>query len=111
MQDTLTIYHNPRCSKSRTTLALLEEQGQQPEVIQYLKTPPTAAELEKILTMLAQNIGAAVIALRKFRIKQQGTGKIFYGHRWRAGFFLSKTTVIKSHRPHFRAKGIQTHGG
>lgn len=52
MQDTLTIYHNPRCSKSRTTLALLEEQGQQPEVIQYLKTPPTAAELEKILTML-----------------------------------------------------------
>ena len=52
MQDTLTIYHNPRCSKSRTTLALLEEQGQQPEVIQYLKTPPTAAELENILTML-----------------------------------------------------------
>lgn len=52
MNDALTIYHNPRCSKSRTALALLEEQGQQPEVIQYLKTPPTAAELEKILTML-----------------------------------------------------------
>ena len=48
----VTIYHNPRCSKSRATLALLEEQGKQPEVIQYLKTPPTAAELEKILTML-----------------------------------------------------------
>ncbi|GAW85697.1 arsenate reductase [Bathymodiolus platifrons methanotrophic gill symbiont] len=46
------IYHNPRCSKSRQTLQLLEDNGVQAEVIQYLKTPPTAAELDKILTLL-----------------------------------------------------------
>ena len=52
MTDKITIYHNPRCSKSRTTLGLLEEQGRQPEVIEYLKTPPTADELKKVLEML-----------------------------------------------------------
>jgi len=47
-----TIYHNPRCSKSRQTLALLEENGHAPEVIDYLKEPPTAAELQVILKKL-----------------------------------------------------------
>lgn len=46
------IYHNPRCSKSRQTLQLIEEKGVQVEVIHYLKTPPTAEELEVILTLL-----------------------------------------------------------
>jgi arsenate reductase len=49
---TIRIYHNPRCSKSRQALALLEENGVTPEVIEYLKTPPTAAELDRILTAL-----------------------------------------------------------
>lgn len=48
----VTIYHNPRCSKSRQTLQLLADQGVEPEVINYLDTPPTAAELERILRML-----------------------------------------------------------
>ena len=52
MTGDITLYHNPRCSKCRATLALLEEQGQQPEIIEYLVTPPTAAELESILSML-----------------------------------------------------------
>jgi len=47
-----TIYHNPRCSKSRATLALLQEKGIEPEVIEYLKTPPTEAELDAILNKL-----------------------------------------------------------
>jgi arsenate reductase len=49
---TVTIYHNPRCSKSRQTLALLEEQGLVPRVGEYLKTPPTDAELKAILRKL-----------------------------------------------------------
>jgi arsenate reductase len=49
----VTIYHNPRCSKSRQTLALLEAQGLQPTIIKYLETPPTAAQLQQILTLLA----------------------------------------------------------
>ena len=49
---TVTIYHNPRCSKSRQTLALLEERGIAPHVVDYLKTPPTAAEIKTILKKL-----------------------------------------------------------
>lgn len=47
-----TIYHNPRCSKSRATLALLEGQGITPHVVEYLKTPPGISEIERILKML-----------------------------------------------------------
>ena len=47
-----TIYHNPRCSKSRQTLALLEERSISPRVVDYLKTPPSAAELKAILKKL-----------------------------------------------------------
>jgi len=55
-EETMSIvmYHNPRCSKSRATLALLNERGIEPEIIEYLKTPPSAAELERILTMLGR---------------------------------------------------------
>jgi len=48
----VTIYHNPRCSKSRQTLALLEEQGIQPAVVEYLKTPPDAKTLRALLKKL-----------------------------------------------------------
>ena len=47
------IYHNPRCSKSRQTLQLLQEQDVEPEIIEYLKTPPSAEELDDILQKLA----------------------------------------------------------
>jgi arsenate reductase len=46
------IYHNPRCSKSRKTLELLEQYQQHPQVIEYLKTPPDAQTLKQILTKL-----------------------------------------------------------
>jgi arsenate reductase len=47
-----TIYHNPKCTKSRQTLGLLQENGVEPTVIEYLKTPPTAAELQAIVAKL-----------------------------------------------------------
>ncbi|MEH8020644.1 MULTISPECIES: arsenate reductase (glutaredoxin) [Rheinheimera] len=47
-----TIYHNPRCSKSRETLELLQQHSQQIEIIEYLKSPPSAAELQQILAKL-----------------------------------------------------------
>lgn len=46
------IYHNPRCSKSRQALQLLQDKGVETEVIEYLNTPPDKATLEKILTAL-----------------------------------------------------------
>jgi arsenate reductase len=49
---TVTIYHNPRCSKSRQTLGLLQDRGVEIQVIEYLKSPPTVDQLERILTLL-----------------------------------------------------------
>lgn len=49
---TVTIYHNPRCTKSRQTLSLLQDKGVDVEVIEYLKTPPTEKELARIVDML-----------------------------------------------------------
>jgi len=47
-----TLYHNPRCSKSRETLQLLKEKGETIEIINYLKTPPSIAELRQIIELL-----------------------------------------------------------
>ncbi|SFN11287.1 arsenate reductase (glutaredoxin) [Marinobacter pelagius] len=52
MTEPTRIFHNPRCSKSRQTLELLNERGIEPEIIRYLETPPTAEELGNILDML-----------------------------------------------------------
>ncbi|HEC17829.1 MAG TPA: arsenate reductase (glutaredoxin) [Gammaproteobacteria bacterium] len=49
---TTTLYHNPRCSKSRQTLALLDEHGVETEVVEYLNTPPDAKTLDEVLTLL-----------------------------------------------------------
>ncbi len=49
----LTIYHNPRCSKSRQTLQIIEDKGLDVKVVEYLKTPPTKKELSEII----QNLG------------------------------------------------------
>ncbi|HUL13043.1 MAG TPA: arsenate reductase (glutaredoxin) [Methylococcaceae bacterium] len=48
----VTIYHNPRCSKSRATLELLRAKGIEPTIIEYLKTPPRIGELDEILNKL-----------------------------------------------------------
>ena len=47
-----TIYHNPRCGKSRAALKLLTDRGVSPEIIEYLKTPPSAAELKRVLRLM-----------------------------------------------------------
>lgn len=59
----LKIYHNPRCGKSRETLALLEKRGLKPQVIEYLGSPPSAAELKSILAALGMR--AADLARKK----------------------------------------------
>ena len=59
----VTLYHNPRCSKSRQTLQLLQERGIEPQVIEYLKTPPDADTLLAILAQLG--IGPRDLLRRK----------------------------------------------
>jgi len=58
--STATIYHNPRCSKSRQTLALLEENGVQPEIVLYLETPPGRADIVGLLKKLGMTAGQLV---------------------------------------------------
>jgi arsenate reductase (glutaredoxin) len=55
-----TIYHNPRCSTSRKTLDLLRESGIEPTVVQYLKTPPSRAELARMIDDAGIEVRAAV---------------------------------------------------
>lgn len=52
----VTIYHNPRCSKSRETLALLEARGLTPVVVEYLRTPPSAETLTRIVALLGGDV-------------------------------------------------------
>jgi arsenate reductase (glutaredoxin) len=54
------IYHNPRCTTSRKTLDLLRDNGIEPEVVQYLKTPPSRAELAKMIKDAGIDVRAAV---------------------------------------------------
>jgi arsenate reductase len=69
-----TIYHNPRCSKSRNTLALLQEKGVEPDVVLYLETPPSEAEIRSLLTRLG--IEAAELVRRgEEEYRQAGLGK------------------------------------
>ena len=52
MPKPVTLYHNPRCGKSRATLALLRKKGIEPRIVEYLREPPSAAELKRVLSLL-----------------------------------------------------------
>lgn len=52
MSDDIRIFHNPRCSKCRLTMDILNEKGVDANVVEYLNTPPTASELDEVLGML-----------------------------------------------------------
>ena len=55
MSESIVIYHNPRCSKSRQTLALIRERGVEPEIVEYLKTPLDAGALRDLLDVLGMS--------------------------------------------------------
>jgi arsenate reductase len=65
------IYHNARCSKSRQTLALLEEQGRDLPVIPYLDTPPTVGELDAICRLLGKE-PVEICRTKETRFKELG---------------------------------------
>ncbi|RUO73150.1 arsenate reductase (glutaredoxin) [Idiomarina ramblicola] len=65
----VTIYHNPRCSKSRQTLELLKDNNVEPEIVEYLKTPPNATELKDILGKL--NLSADQLMRKKENIYKE----------------------------------------
>lgn len=75
---TVHLYHNPRCSKSRATLALLEERGIRPQVRLYLQDPPTTAELESVCAQLGLAPRALIrsgeSAYRELGLDDEGLG-------------------------------------
>jgi len=53
---TITIYHNPKCQTSRNVLGYLREAGEEPRIIEYLKTPPSRAELKRLVRRMGGNM-------------------------------------------------------
>lgn len=75
------IYHNPRCSKSRATLALLKERGIEPKIIEYLNTPPTAKELKAIVNKLGIK-PEALVRKGEAVYKEKFAGKALSDAQW-----------------------------
>jgi arsenate reductase (glutaredoxin) len=70
----VTIYHNPRCSKSRKTLELLEEHGVHPKIVLYLETPLTREEITRLLRKLGLTAGE-LVRRGEDEYKASGLGK------------------------------------
>ncbi|MCB1688698.1 MAG: arsenate reductase (glutaredoxin) [Halioglobus sp.] len=70
----VTIYHNPRCSKSRNTLALLQENGVEPKIVLYLETPPDSAGIKALLKKLGMT-AAELVRRGEDDYKASGLGK------------------------------------
>jgi arsenate reductase len=81
MKTGVTIYHNPRCGKSRDTLAILQGKGVEPDIIEYLKTPPTAAELRGILKKLGMK-PEQIVRKGEDVYKQKFSGKPLSDDQW-----------------------------
>jgi len=73
MSDPVVIWHNPRCSKSRETLKLLEAEGVKPEIVEYLKTPPALAEIKRVLSVLGVE-ARGLMRTKEARYKELGLG-------------------------------------
>lgn len=71
MSKTVTIWHNPRCSKSRQTLALLQQRGIEPEIRLYLDNPPSSAEIAHVLRLLGRE-PRALMRLKESAYRDQG---------------------------------------
>lgn len=77
----MKIFHNPRCRKSRETLAILHDKNKEPEIIEYLNNPPNVKELKEILSML--NIQAHdLIRTGEAIYKEQFKGKTLNNDQW-----------------------------
>lgn len=77
----MKIYHNPRCTKSRETLQLIESTGIKPEIIEYLKTPPDKKELKSVLEKLGMT-PQDIIRKNEALFKENYKGKSYTDEEW-----------------------------
>jgi len=99
---TVTIYHNPRCSKSRAGLALLRAKGVEPTVIEYLKTPPTKEALRAIVQKLGIK-PADLVRTGEEIYQQKFKGKAMTDEQWldalaRHPVLIERPIVVKGAR-------------
>jgi len=92
MKSAITIYHNPRCGKSRSALALLEEKGLQPHIIEYLKTPPANEELRAILRKLGMK-PEQIVRKGEDVYKQKFAGKALTDEQWLDALVKNPTLI------------------
>ena len=102
MKSAITIYHNPRCGKSRSALALLEEKGLQPHIIEYLKTPPANEELRAILRKLGMK-PEQIVRKGEDVYKQKFAGKALTDEQWldalvKNPILIERPIVVKGDR-------------
>lgn len=79
--EEITIYHNPRCSKSRETLAILKENGVEPQILEYLKEIPSKEELKLVLAKLNLNVKDIIRKGEKV-YKEKFKGMNFTDEEW-----------------------------
>ena len=93
----MKIYHNPRCRKSRETLQLIQESGHEPEIIEYLKNPPSKSELKDLLNLLG--ISAEAL-LRKGEdiYKSEFKGKSLTEDEWIEAMINNPKLIERPHR-------------
>ncbi len=96
------IYHNPRCSKSRQTLALLEEKSVDLEIIEYLTSPPTASELKQVISLLKIE-PRDLMRKKEAEYKQAGLDDTSLNHDQQIALMVAYPKVIE--RPIVIGKG------
>ncbi|MCL4133027.1 UNVERIFIED_CONTAM: hypothetical protein GTU68_056653 [Idotea baltica] len=77
----MKIYHNPRCSKSRQTLQLIQDAGKNVEIVEYLNAPPTHAELKSVVQLLGIS-PEQLLRKNEAVFKEQFKGKSFTDDEW-----------------------------
>ena len=98
----ITIFHNPRCSKSRAALALIRQRGIEPRIVDYLKHPPDAAELKAIIAKLG--IEAQGLVRRGEEVfKSAYAGRALSGDEWIAAMvrdpiLIERPIVVRGNR-------------
>ena len=100
--SSITIYHNPRCSKSRKTLALLQEHGVEPNVVEYLKNPPDKQELKVITGKLGVK-PEQIVRRGETSFKENYAGKSLNDDEWldalaKHPILIERPIVVKGER-------------
>ena len=100
--SSVTIYHNPRCSKSRKTLALLQENGVEPVVVEYLKNTPDKKALKSIIQKLGVRPGQ-IVRKGEDTFKQRYAGQTLDDEQWlealaKFPILIERPIVVKGDR-------------